>query len=85
MAEDPDHPESVDVWAEPGTETKWCEDECMVDEDTVEELVYVDADGTEHRMPRDASGRLVGDPFEGRSSLVELARGSKALDQLAEA
>ena len=83
-AEDPDHPESVDVWAESGTETKWCEDECMVDEDTVEELVYVDADGTEHRMPRDASGRLVGDPFEGRSSIVELARGSKALDQLAE-
>jgi YD repeat-containing protein len=85
MAEDPEHAESLDVWAEPGTETTWCEDDCVVDESAVDELVYLDADGTEHRMPRDASGRLVADAFQGRSSIRELARGSEALDQLTEA
>ena len=85
MAEDPEHAESLDVWAEPGTETTWCEDDCVVDESAVGELVYLDADGTEHRMPRDPSGRLVADAFEGRSSIRELARGSKALDQVLEA
>ena len=85
MAEDPEHAESLDVWAEPGTETTWCEDECAVDESVVDELVYLDADGKEHRMPRDASGGLLADAFQGRSSIPELARGSKALDQLAEA
>jgi YD repeat-containing protein len=85
MAEDPEHAESLDVWAEPGTETTWCEDECMVDESAVDELVYLDADGTEHRMPRDASGRLIADAFQGRSSIRELAHGSKALDQPAQA
>ena len=35
-------------------------------------------------MPRDASGGLLGDAFQGRSSIRELARGSKALDRLAE-
>jgi YD repeat-containing protein len=85
MAEDPEHAESLEVWAEPGTETTWCEDDCVVDEGAVDELVYLDADGTEHRMPRDASGRLVADAFQGRSSIRELARGSEALDQLTEA
>jgi hypothetical protein len=85
MAEDPEHAESLDIWAEPGTETTWCEDDCVVDGSVVDELVYLDADGTEHRMPRDASGRLVPDAFQGRSSIRELARGSEALDQLAEA
>jgi YD repeat-containing protein len=84
-AEDPEHAESLDVWAEPGTETTWCEEDCVVDESAVDELVYLDADGTEHRVPRDASGRLVADDFQGRASLRELARGSEALDQLAEA
>jgi hypothetical protein len=85
MAEDPEHAESLDVWAEPGTETTWCEDECVVDEKAVDELVYLDADGMEHRMPRDASGRLDGDAFQGSSSIRELANGSKALDQSAQA
>jgi YD repeat-containing protein len=85
MAEDPEHAESLDVWAEPGTETTWCEEDCVVDESAVDELVYQDADGTEHRMPRDSSGRLVADAFQGRSSIRELARGSEALDQLTEA
>jgi YD repeat-containing protein len=85
MAEDPEHPEGLDVWAEPGTETTWCEDECVVDESAVAELVYLEADGTERRMPRDASGRLVAKAFQGRSSIRELARGSNALDQLAQA
>jgi hypothetical protein len=85
MAEDPEHDESIDVWGEPGTETNWCEEDCLVDESTVDELVYLDADGTEHRMPRDDSGRLDGDAFAGRSSTLELADGSKALDQLLEA
>jgi YD repeat-containing protein len=84
MAEDPEHAESLDVWAEPGTETTWCEDDCEVDESVVDELVYLDADGTEHRVPRDGSGRLVGDDFQGGASLRELVRGSKALDQFAE-
>jgi hypothetical protein len=84
-AEDPEHAESLDVWAEPGTETTWCEDDCVVDPNVVDEVVYLDADGKEHRMPRDESGRLVGDAFEGRSSICELSRGTKALDQLAEA
>ena len=57
----------------------------MVEESAVDELVYLDTDGREQRMPRDASGRLVGDAFQGRSSIRELSRGSKALDQLAEA
>jgi YD repeat-containing protein len=83
-AEDPEHDESLDVWAEPGTETTWCEDECEVDERVVDELVYLDADGTPHRMPRDASGRLDGEAFRGSSSILELADGGKALDQLAE-
>jgi YD repeat-containing protein len=85
MAEDPEHAESLDVWAEPGTETTWCEDDCVVDESAVDELLYLDTDGTKHRMPRDASGRLIANAFQGRSSIRELARGSKALDQLAEA
>ena len=85
MAEDPEHAESLDVWAEPGTETTWCEEDCVVDESMVDELVYLDADGREHRMPRDASGRLDGNAFQGSSSILELAGGSKALDQLAEA
>jgi hypothetical protein len=85
IAEDPRHAESVEVWPEPGTETTWCEDECVVDESVVDGLVYLDADGTEHRMSRDDSGSLVGDAFEGRSSMLELADGGKALDQLAEA
>jgi hypothetical protein len=85
MAEDPEHTESLDVWAEPGTETTWCEEDCVVDESVVDELVYLDADGTEHRMPRDASGRLDGNAFQESSSILELAGGSKALDQLAEA
>jgi hypothetical protein len=83
MAEDPEHAESLDVWAEPGTETTWCEEDCVVDESAVNELVYLDAEGTEHRMPRDASGRLAADAFRERSSIRELARGSEALDQLA--
>ena len=85
MAEDPEHKGSLEVWAEPGTESTWCEDDCMVDESVVEELVCLDADGTEHRLPRDESGRLDGDAFQGSSSIVELAGGSKALDQRAEA
>jgi len=85
MAEDPERTESLDVWAEPGTETTWCEEDCVVEESAVDELVYLDTDGREQRMPRDASGRLVGDAFQGRSSIRELSRGSKALDQLAEA
>jgi hypothetical protein len=85
MAEDPEHAESLDVWAEPGTETTWCPDDCVVDGSAVDELVYLDADGTEHRMPQDESGRLVADAFEGRSSIRELARGSEALDQMAKA
>src|SRR5215212_10211819 len=51
MAEDPEHAESLDVWAEPGTETTWCEDECMVDERVVDELVYLDADGPNTACP----------------------------------
>jgi hypothetical protein len=85
MTEDPDHAESLDVWAEPGSETTWCEEDCVVDESAVDELVYLDADGAEHPMPRDESGRLVANAFQGRSSIRELARGSKALDQVAEA
>ena len=84
-AEDPEHAEGLDVWAEPGTETTWCEDDCVVDQSVVDELVYLDADGVEHRMARDASGGVDGRAFRGRSSLLELAGGSKALDQLAEA
>lgn len=84
-AEDPEHAESLDVWAEPGTETTWCEEDCVVDESAVDELVYLDADGSEHRMPRDPSGRLVAEAFQGRSSIRELARDSKALDQVPEA
>src|ERR687887_106134 len=38
MAEDPEHKGSLEVWAEPGTESTWCEDECMVDESVVDEL-----------------------------------------------
>jgi YD repeat-containing protein len=85
IAEDPEHAESLDVWAEPGTETTWCEEDCVVDESVVDELSYLDADGTEHRMPRDESGRLDGTAFQGSSSILEVAGGSKALDQLAEA
>jgi hypothetical protein len=85
MVEDPEHAESLDVWAEPGTETTWCEDDCVVDDSVVDELVYLDADGTEHRMPRDESGRLDGNAFQERSSIVGLVGGSKGLDQLAEA
>jgi YD repeat-containing protein len=84
IAEDPEHAESLGVWAARGTEPTWCEDDCVVDDDAVDELVYLDADGTEHRMPRDESGRLVGDAFQGRSSICEVARGSKAFDQLDE-
>jgi hypothetical protein len=82
MAEDPEHAESLDVWAGPGT--AWCEDDCVVDDKAVDELVYLDADGTEHHMPRDASGRLVGNAFQGRSSIRELARGGEVLDRMAE-
>src|SRR5436190_10258878 len=71
MAEDPEHTESLDVWAEPGTETAWCEDECVVDDRVVDELVYLDAEGSEQRMPRDASGRLDADAFQGSSSILE--------------
>ena len=85
MADDPEHPESLDVWSEPGTETSWCEDDCVVDERAVDELVYLDADGREHRMPRDGSGRLVAKAFQERSSIRELAGGSQALDRVAEA
>ena len=85
LAEDPEHTESLDIWAEPGTETTWCEEDCVVDPNAVDELVYLDTDGREQRMPRDAAGRLVGHAFQGRSSIRELSRGSKALDQLAEA
>jgi YD repeat-containing protein len=62
----------------------WCEGDCEVDESAVDEVVYLDADGTEHRMPRDPSGRLVADAFQERSSIRELAGGSKALDQVLE-
>jgi hypothetical protein len=84
-AEDPEHADGLDVWAEPGTETTWCEDDCVVDQSVVDELLYLDADGVEQRMPRDASGRVDGSAFRGRASILELAAGSKALDQLAEA
>ena len=80
LAEDPEHAESLDVWAEPGTETTWCEEDCLVDESAVDELVYLDTDGSERRMPRDPSGKLVADAFQERSSIRELAGGSKALD-----
>jgi hypothetical protein len=85
MAEDPEHAESLEVWAEPGTQTSWCEEECVVDPNAVDQLVYLDADGREQRMPRDAPGRLDGDAFQGSASIVELTGGSKALDHLAEA
>ena len=85
MAEDPEHAESLAVWAEAGTETSWCEEDCVVDPNAVDDLVYLDADGKEQRMPRDESGRLDGDVFQGRSSICALVRGSKALDQAAEA
>ena len=81
MAEDPEHDESLDVW---GQGTTWCEDDCVVDAQAVDELVYLDADGKEHQMPRDATGGLLGDDFQGRLSIRELARGSKVLDRLAE-
>jgi hypothetical protein len=56
----------------------------VIDDNIVDGLVYLHTDDTEHRMPRDESGRLVGTSFEGRSSIRELARGSKTLDQLVE-
>jgi hypothetical protein len=80
MAEDPEHPDGLAVWAGPGT--TWCEEDCVVADDAVDEFVYLDADGKEHRMPRDASGSLVGDAFQGRSSICELARGGKVLDRM---
>jgi hypothetical protein len=80
MAEDPEHAESLDVWAGPGT--TWCPDDCLVDDKAADELVYLDADGTEHRLPRDESGDLIGDAFQGRSSICVLARGTKVLDQM---
>jgi hypothetical protein len=82
-AEDPEHAESLAVWAGPGT-TTWCEEDCVVDDKTVDELVYLDADGKEQQMSRDESGSLVGEAFQGRSSICELARGSKVLDRVAE-
>lgn len=85
LAEDPEHPEGLAVWAEPGSETSWCEEDCVVDPSAVDELVYLDAEGRKQRLPRDESGSLDGEAFRGRSSICELVRGSKALDQAAEA
>ena len=80
IARDPEHAEGLDVWAGPGS--AWCEEDCVVGDDAVDELAYLDAGGKERQLPRDASGALVGDDFRGPSSIRELARGGEVLDRL---
>jgi hypothetical protein len=75
--------ESLDVWSQRGTGTPF-QDDRVVDDPTVDSLIYLHADRTEHRIPRDASGRILGNAFQGRASIRELARGFESLDRLSE-
>jgi hypothetical protein len=75
--------ESLDVWSERGTGTPF-QDARVVDDPTIDSLIYLHADRTEHRVPRDASGRVRGNAFQGRASIRELVRGFESLDRLSE-
>lgn len=77
-----DHKESLDVWAAAGTGF-WHEEPIVVDDETVDHLVFLKADGTPCGFDRKESGVLTGHAFQGRASLRELAAGATALVALA--
>jgi hypothetical protein len=78
---DPTHAESLDVWEDPGSKAFEI-DEKVVDGAIANDLVYFQADGSEHHLPCDTTGKLLGTAFQGRSSIRELSRGSEGLDAL---
>jgi hypothetical protein len=80
IAIDDTHKESIDVWQKRRTGT-WFDPARVLDEATVEGLMYVKADGTQQRFVRDA-GRVTGYAFQGRASLRELVAGHEALEAI---
>ena len=76
---DSEHAESLDVYGEL-TPSPFNLDGRVVDQAAVDRLVYLKADGGEHELPRNASGVLVGNAFQGRASIRELVGGMERLD-----
>lgn len=83
LAVDTDHAESLDVWAELGSETPFRDDRVLSDAG-VDALVYVKADGVEGRFVRRSSGAVDGSPFQGRASIREIVSGSERLEREAQ-
>jgi hypothetical protein len=80
-ATDTTNNESLDVWAAPGTYTRFPDDHALV-RPTVERLVYLTADETPQKFARDRRGYVLGNAFQGRASLRVLASGADRLDRL---
>jgi hypothetical protein len=80
---DPDHHESLDVWAKRGGIAGF-QGGVTVKTRAVDQLVYLMANGTTKSFARTPTGELLGSAFQGRSSIRELARGAEALERLLE-
>jgi hypothetical protein len=81
LDEDRGHSESVLVDGDPDDEVEADYDR-LVDDDTLEAIEYLHADGSGHGFQVDAGVAVSGKPFQGRSSLRELSKGAAELDQL---
>jgi hypothetical protein len=77
---DPEHIESLDVWAEHATDT-WFDPAISLDDATVDGLVYLTKGRKQQTFARDGLGRVSGNAFQGISSLRELVTGSRRLDR----
>jgi hypothetical protein len=74
--------ESVDVWSKAGLGS-WLDPAVALDDATVDHLVYLKVDSTQHGFARDNYGGVSGSAFQGVSSLRELVAGYDGLDAVA--
>lgn len=68
----------IDIETQPGADSR-VDFHRKVDRDTVERLEYADRQGRRHPLPRDATGRVLGNAFQGAASIRELTDGGDRL------
>jgi hypothetical protein len=83
VARDDEHAESINVWAERGTETPFDHDGYDVADADADRVSYLHTDRSAHSIDR-RDGNLVGYAFQGPNSVRELNAGHEALDRLVE-
>lgn len=82
---DPDmtKPRELNLWSVPGTESNWRIENCAVDRDDADSVVYLrQGDMSEHHIARDSRSWLLGNAFQGHNSIRQLMRGYERLDRV---